>query len=83
MITPIDSKLREILRRSSTPMPASLLAQRIGRLQGTVVNALKRMPDAYIADWKPNERSRDVPQWAVVIPPPNAPRPPMKKAVKP
>lgn len=80
-MTPFEEELRSMLSLSSTPMPVSLLSKRTGRLQGTVSNALERMPDAYIVEWKPNDHGRNVARWTVVRVPPNAPRPPKK--VKP
>lgn len=71
----IKHKLRFILRRSSSPLPARILADRIGERAQSVTIALRRMPDAYIASWCRNVQGRWVMEWSVARVPPNAPKP--------
>lgn len=74
-MTVISTRLRSILRRSSQPLPVSVLAERTGERQQAVANALSRMIDAYVASWSVNLQGKYVREWAVVRTPPNAPKP--------
>lgn len=71
----IAHRLRSILRRSSQPLPVSILAERLGERQQAVSNALSRMPDAYVANWSVNIQGKYVREWTVTRTPPNAPKP--------
>jgi len=74
-MTRITHRLRSILRRSSQPLPVSVLAERTGERQQAVANALSRMIDAYVARWSVNLQGKYVREWTVVRIPPNAPKP--------
>lgn len=74
-MTVISTRIRSILRRSSQPLPVSVLAERVGERQQAVANALSRMIDAYVASWTINLQGKYVREWTVVRVPPNAPKP--------
>ena len=75
MTTAIKHRLRQILRRSSAPLTAVDLAERTGERASAIANALRRMPDAYIAAWSLNIKGRYVMEWSVARVPANAQKP--------
>lgn len=81
----LQKRIRELLR-SDTYHADGLTTQSLAILANahtrSVIESLKRMPDAYIDRWQPARGDGGVGRlaavWKVVIPPPNA-RPPIKK----
>ena len=73
---PYSERIRAQLRKHPDGLTAQALAASYKLHHQHITSTLKRMPDAYIADWvKVNEGTgRKAALWKVVVPPPDARR---------
>lgn len=81
-----SKRIRTLLRlpqlQEGDGLTINEIADRLDNRSDTTRDALKRMPDAYIAKWDQcSKTARPSSFWKVVIPPPDA-KPPAKKWTK-
>ena len=72
---PYSERIRATLRKCPEGMTAQEIAADYRLHHQHITSTLKRMPDAYIADWvkvREGAPGRKSALWKVVVPPPNA-----------
>lgn len=67
--------IRALLRKHSDGLTTKQLARSIGKSELATMNAIKRMPDAFVDRWEGPKRGQYARVWCVVVPPPDCPHP--------
>lgn len=75
----VHAAVRAALRERPDGATINELVKVCGRTGAAIRRALLKMPDAYLDRWEPaNTTFRTV--WCVVVPPPDCPRPEVRRA---